>query len=118
MGEQELDVVDCGDNSCLFAEARGGMRTNGGCRCFDELPASSRRQLVIWVRRRRLATTRDLELLAKLRAHPGLRDALKYIETESACWYNVSDGEPGAEACADALCLAVQLLRGEDRSEP
>lgn len=26
--------VDCGDNSCRF-KARGGMRTNGGCRCAD-----------------------------------------------------------------------------------
>ena len=25
--------LDCGDNSCSFAEKRGGMRTNGGCRC-------------------------------------------------------------------------------------
>ena len=27
--------VDCGDNSCRYApaSARGGMRTNGGCRC-------------------------------------------------------------------------------------
>lgn len=25
--------LDCGDNSCMFAEKRGGMRTNGGCRC-------------------------------------------------------------------------------------
>jgi hypothetical protein len=26
--------IDCGDNSCLCASKRGGMRTNGGCRCF------------------------------------------------------------------------------------
>lgn len=26
---------DCGDHSCLFAEKKTGMRTNGGCRCFD-----------------------------------------------------------------------------------
>jgi hypothetical protein len=25
--------LDCGDSSCLFASAKGGMRTNGGCRC-------------------------------------------------------------------------------------
>lgn len=25
--------LDCGDNSCLFAPSKGGMRTNGGCRC-------------------------------------------------------------------------------------
>ena len=27
--------VDCGDNSCLFKQSKGGMRTNGGCRCRD-----------------------------------------------------------------------------------
>lgn len=27
---------DCGDNSCRFAIKKGGMRTNGGCRCMSE----------------------------------------------------------------------------------
>ena len=27
--------IDCGDNSCLCASKRGGMRTNGGCQCFE-----------------------------------------------------------------------------------
>ena len=29
---------DCGDNSCRFArkDKRGGMRTNGGCRCLEK----------------------------------------------------------------------------------
>jgi len=29
--------IDCGDNSCQFAKkkAKGGMRTNGGCRCLS-----------------------------------------------------------------------------------
>lgn len=26
---------DCGDNSCYFAVGKGGMRTNGGCRCLS-----------------------------------------------------------------------------------
>lgn len=30
-------TMDCGDNSCAFAIERGGMRTNGGCQCLDEL---------------------------------------------------------------------------------
>lgn len=33
----EKTVLDCGDNSCLFATRRGGMRTNGGCRCIERL---------------------------------------------------------------------------------
>lgn len=28
-----MTTPDCGDNSCLYAVNRGGMRTNGGCRC-------------------------------------------------------------------------------------
>lgn len=31
------DYLDCGDNLCLFAEQKGGMRTNGGCRCLSDL---------------------------------------------------------------------------------
>jgi len=27
--------LDCGDSSCRYAINRGGMRTNGGCRCSD-----------------------------------------------------------------------------------
>lgn len=27
--------IDCGDHSCMFAKSKTGMRTNGGCRCFD-----------------------------------------------------------------------------------
>ena len=26
---------DCGVNSCMFASPRTGMRTNGGCRCWE-----------------------------------------------------------------------------------
>jgi hypothetical protein len=36
----EIDTafaMDCGDNSCMFAKEKGGMRTNGGCRCFGGL---------------------------------------------------------------------------------
>lgn len=29
-----MNKLDCGDNSCYFAEEKTGMRTNGGCRCF------------------------------------------------------------------------------------
>jgi hypothetical protein len=35
---------DCGDTSCLFGGrwTKVGMRTNGGCRCFRDLPAAKR----------------------------------------------------------------------------
>ena len=29
---------DCGDNSCRYAVTKGGMRTNGGCRCMRNHP--------------------------------------------------------------------------------
>ena len=32
-----MTMPDCGDNSCLYSPNKGGMRTNGGCRC-DECP--------------------------------------------------------------------------------
>ena len=37
------NAPDCGDNSCLFGgQGKGGMRTNGGCRCFKDLPTGKR----------------------------------------------------------------------------
>ena len=33
--EAAREHIDCGDNSCRFALRKGGMRTNGGCRCID-----------------------------------------------------------------------------------
>lgn len=30
---ERIAGLDCGDNSCEYATNRGGMRTNGGCRC-------------------------------------------------------------------------------------
>lgn len=31
----KLFKIGCGDNSCRWG-ARGGMGTNGGCRCYDK----------------------------------------------------------------------------------
>ena len=33
-----IEPPDCGDNSCLFAKQKGGMRTTGGCRCLRNNP--------------------------------------------------------------------------------
>jgi hypothetical protein len=30
----EMIELDCGDNSCMFAKKKVGMRTNSGCQCF------------------------------------------------------------------------------------
>lgn len=54
--EPDKSPVDCGDNSCLCAYPRGGMRTNGGCRCFKMIqPREDRRkaeQAVLFWRQR------------------------------------------------------------------
>lgn len=34
--------LDCGDNSCYFAKNKTGMRTNGGCSCFERAGFRSR----------------------------------------------------------------------------
>lgn len=44
---QNGNTMDCGDNSCLFARIKGGMRTNGGCRCLDQLGVERKAQRVI-----------------------------------------------------------------------
>lgn len=41
---QNLDL-DCGDNSCVYAKKKGGMRTNGGCRCFQDFTGIERRSI-------------------------------------------------------------------------
>lgn len=40
-------MPDCGSNSCLYATNKGGMRTNGGCRC-DRCPVCGR---YVWPKR-------------------------------------------------------------------
>lgn len=38
------NAPDCGDNSCLFGgRGKGGMRTNGGCRCYKDVRPDMRR---------------------------------------------------------------------------
>lgn len=41
---QLLPELDCGDNSCLFSTG-GGMRTNGGCCCMDNVGRSTSKKL-------------------------------------------------------------------------
>jgi hypothetical protein len=41
---------DCGDNSCIFATRKGGMRTNGGCRCAKTMPTHRVAQYVALAR--------------------------------------------------------------------
>lgn len=44
-----LAKLDCGDNSCRFAQTKGGMRTNGGCVCLRDIDKSVRLEIhKIW----------------------------------------------------------------------
>ena len=53
------EELDCGDNSCPFKKLNEygvyGMRTNGGCRCFQEISDSHKqrklRNLVLAVKK-------------------------------------------------------------------
>lgn len=40
-----LTTLDCGDHGCLFRDLSkpSGLRTNGGCSCFDELGQKKKR---------------------------------------------------------------------------
>lgn len=53
-----MSELDCGDNSCLFATRKDGMRTNGGCRCIPPGHArlSIKIQEILNERRRQDAT--------------------------------------------------------------
>lgn len=46
--DKVMKTLDCGDSSCLFKkkDRLGGMRTNGGCRCFSALAPSQQRAIV------------------------------------------------------------------------
>lgn len=47
-GDESIgDAPDCGDNSCEFAKKKGGMRTNGGCRCLKDVPRETRRYFTL-----------------------------------------------------------------------
>ena len=89
----EPSPVDCGDNSCICAPVeRGGMRTNGGCSCFEgtwshialqakKAVAYWKHRAELWQERARLLGLREQKLLErteelKADAHPdaGLYD--------------------------------------------
>ena len=40
--------LGCTDHGCPFREPRGGMGTNGGCHCLDDIPRQLRFDLRQW----------------------------------------------------------------------
>ncbi len=61
----EERFLDCGDSSCIFAFKKGGMRTNGGCRCLGrgefKMPSELRWALQKWAHeaKRRIKAAED-----------------------------------------------------------
>lgn len=64
----------CGDNSCVFGSP-GGMATNGGCRCFEEMPRTPEGRTA------RLRLTRGvLALRQALQPRPKLEKVREFIQ--------------------------------------
>lgn len=62
--------IGCGDNSCIWG-ARGGMGTNGGCRCYDRTASLTAQQ-----REERLLVSSGIRLLRELADLPQVEAAL------------------------------------------
>lgn len=100
-------VIDCGDNSCFFAPQKGGMRTNGGCRCFENAGFG---------RSATAAAHKMLPELVKLRADlKTATDALEEISKDE--WEVISQStgmrQSGPSASADIATTALAKIRGE-----
>lgn len=65
--------IDCVDNSCRFVRERGGMRTNGGCRCVRDAqkPGTISKLSAVW-----RALPAALDEIERLRGQ-----VLEYAET-------------------------------------
>ncbi len=70
-GEMSDSELDCGDNSCAYAVKRGGMRTNGGCRCLKDLPVEQRRRVQRYIHKLRS----DLDAARAEGRREGIREA-------------------------------------------
>ncbi len=84
--------LDCGDNSCEFTRNRGGMRTNGGCRCVKDIgPFPVRRRVT-----------------ASIKMLPTLISLLERAEKMLIDIYPVDRDEETAQLLSD-----IAELRGE-----
>lgn len=97
--------MDCGDNSCLFAEAKGGMRTNGGRRCLEPLRGVGYRKMATHVR----------AWLAAAKAQ-GIREGMgqaAILVHEESIRADRDEGHPGA-----ALRRALAAIRAAAKELP
>jgi len=118
--ERELEI-DCGDNSCMFATKKGGMRTNGGCRClehhgFSRSTVKSLHEMLPEIIRLRAENARLIELIE------ACKDSLEVYANRSN-WYDLlpngrrefhdgSDENLGYDAADEAL-LGIALATGK-----
>lgn len=89
----DVKPLDCGDNSCLFALERTGMRTNGGCRCLQEL---------------HLSTVQRINLERRIRAsmHGAWRQGQIFaLEWSAHALHKARD--------CDAACVTIETLVAE-----
>jgi hypothetical protein len=120
----------CGDNSCVFSPIRksGGMRTNGGCRCFENLKLNTQ---ILNVMKLFDATQPDLvpynnreevehircSVRMLLKAYRELEQKNKELE-ECLKWYVKEDdtnmGNPHNEPWAEGKKRAMKALGMED----
>lgn len=84
-----MSELDCRDHCCLFTETRTGQRTNGHCRCLDELVPEKRSAV------RRIV----INLRAQLADHVQLEDRYSRALDEIAAWQEATGlcvgGDPG-----------------------
>lgn len=106
--------MDCGDNSCLFAEAKGGMRTNGGCRCLRDLPHALQRD----IHRRVLSLSQRLASIDSGHARQVVElAALRRMADECEGELRARVGELEQRAESAELGCAIAYLREPTQAE-
>jgi hypothetical protein len=106
----DMELPDCGDSSCVFAEKKTGQRTNGGCRCFDDAAYGPKAQKELLRLARHLAITlrgaaRVQEVLRTSNEHLlKSRDEARRVARELALTSRYAEGAwLDAEHAIDAL---------------
>lgn len=75
---------DCGDNSCPYAIKRGGMRTNGGCRCYRDSGFEARQYVLRLHHSAKASQSKDeiieiaVEALEYIKDHASFADKPKW----------------------------------------
>ena len=93
--------IDCGDNSCRFATNRGGMRTNGGCRCFENAGFGPS------------AVSAALQMLPEITRLRAEVEKLRRVRDAAEAYRSVSTlrGYAAAQATWETLCAALDAAK-------